>query len=466
MKELLERQRAAFEAERPVSLAVRQDRLKRCMALIYENQDALIGAFAEDFGHRSLHLSKMSDIYATLETFRFNLKHVGKWVRPERRSVGALFRAIGASGRIEYQPKGVVGILGTWNFPLNTLFSPLAGVLAAGNRAMLKGSEVAPKSAELIAELVAKYFDPTEVTCVLGGPEVAAEFSALPFDHLVFTGSERVGKLVMRAASENLTPVTLELGGKSPVIVTDEVDVKEAAIRIMTGKGLNVGQACLAPDYVLVVESQLEAFLAHTTEWTRTMFPTVAGNDDYTAIVSERHHARLSAYLDEARAAGADVRALHDDAGEPGMRRLPMHVIVNPPADLKVAQEEIFGPILLVHSVRDVDAAIAHINARPRPLGLYIFAKKTATLRRILDQTHSGGVTINDVLIHTSIEDLPFGGVGASGMGHYRGEHGFKTFSHARAVYSQSRISLQRLSGMLPPFGDRAEKALAQMIRP
>lgn len=334
---------------------------------------------------------------------------------------------------------------------------------------MLKFSEVSPTTAALMARLVASSFDETELTCVSGGPEVGAAFSSLPFDHLCFTGSAAIGKQVMRAAADNLTPVTLELGGKSPVIIARDAKLEEAAVRIMTGKALNSGQACLGPDYVMVAEEQLEDFVQHATRWTEQMFPTVRDNVDCCSVINERHYGRLRSYVEEAESAGADVREINpahqDFSAQEQAYKIPFTFVIDPDDELKIMQEEIFGPLLVVKPYRTLPECTAYINSHPRPLGLYIFSQDEATQRHLLDNTLSGGVCINDVMVHASVEDLPFGGVGSSGFGHYRGFDGFKTFSHARAVYEQSSLNLQRLAGMVPPYGKRTEKTLARMIR-
>jgi coniferyl-aldehyde dehydrogenase len=468
MKALLQKQRDAFVAEGFVSAETRIDRLDRAISLLYDNQDAIAEAIDQDFGNRSRHQTLM-EVYATVESLRHAKKHLRRWMKQERRKVPMPLSLLGAKARVEYQPKGVVGILGTWNFPINTTFSPLAGVLAAGNRVMIKFSEVSPATAALMANLVASAFDETEVACVTGGPEVGAAFSSLPFDHLCFTGSAAIGKHVMRAAAENLTPVTLELGGKSPVIIARDADLEDAAIRIMTGKALNSGQACLGPDYVMIAEDQLEDFIRHATNWTREMFPTVLDNVDCCSVINERHFERLRSYVKEAASAGADVREINpsgeDFSGQEGAYKIPFTLVVNAGDDLKIMQEEIFGPLLVIKTYERIEECTAYINSHPRPLGLYIFSRSEATQRQLLDHTVSGGACINEVMFHASIEDLPFGGVGSSGMGHYRGFNGFKTFSHARAVYKQSRLNLQRLSGMVPPYGERTNKVLARIIR-
>jgi coniferyl-aldehyde dehydrogenase len=468
MEALLQRQRDAFVAEGFVSAEARVDRLERAIALLYDNQDAIADAIDQDFGNRSRHQTLM-EVYAALESLKHAKKHVRRWMKHDSRRVPMPLPLLGARARVEYQPKGVVGILGTWNFPLSTTFSPLAGVLAAGNRVMIKFSEVSPATAECMSELIAAAFGETEVACVTGGPEVGAAFSSLPFDHLCFTGSPAVGKLVMRAAAENLTPVTLELGGKSPVIIARDADLENAAVRIMTGKALNSGQACLGPDYVMVANDQLEEFIRFATEWTSEMFPTMLGNVDCCSVINERHFNRLRSYVEEAASADVDVRQVNPAGesfeGQQEAYKIPFTFVINPGEELKIMQEEIFGPLIVLKTYERLQECSAYINAHPRPLGLYIFSESEATQRELLDHTISGGACINDVMFHSSIEDLPFGGVGNSGIGHYRGFNGFQTFSHPRAVYKQSRMNLQRLSGMVPPYADRANKVLARIIR-
>jgi coniferyl-aldehyde dehydrogenase len=469
MEALLEKQRAAFLAEGFVSAETRLDRLNRALLLVHDNQTAIADAIDQDFGNRSRHQSLMSDVYATMESLKHAKKHLRRWMKSEKRKVPMPLSLFGAKARVEYRPKGVVGILGTWNFPINTTFSPLTGALAAGNRVIIKFSEVAPATAALMGRLIADGFDETELATVSGGPEVGAAFSALPFDHLCFTGSAAIGKRVMKAAAENLTPVTLELGGKSPVIIARDANLEEAAVRIMTGKALNSGQACLGPDYIMVAEEQLEDFIRYATDWTSQMFPTVRDNPDCCSVINERHYGRLRSYVDEAVSAGVDVREINpagqDFDGQEGAYKIPFTFVVNAGDELKIMQEEIFGPLMAIKTYSTLEECTAYINSHPRPLGLYIFSQNEATQQRLLDNTLSGGASINDVMVHASIEDLPFGGVGSSGIGHYRGFDGFKTFSHARAVYKQSRINLQRLAGMVPPYGERSEKTLERMTR-
>jgi coniferyl-aldehyde dehydrogenase len=469
MRATLDRQRQLCTEEGAVSAELRIDRLSRAIDLIFDNRDIIVDTLTQDFGHRSSHQSLMSDIYATIECLKHSKKHVKKWMKAEKRSAPFPMNLMGAKARVEFQPRGVVGIIGTWNFPLNTVFSPLAGVLAAGNRAMIKCSEVTPKTGELLATLTAKYFSSDEIAVFNGGPDVGAQFSALPFDHIIFTGATSIARHILRAASDNLTPVTLELGGKSPVIVSESYPIQEAVERIFGGKILNVGQVCLSPDYVFVPEDQLTAFTEAASAYITTMFPTVRDNPDYSSVVNERHYQRLQSYLADAREKGADVRELNpaneDFSQQQGTFKIPLTLVVNPSDDMLVMQEELFGPIICIKTYRQVDDCINYVNARPRPLALYYFGKNKTEQQHILDHTVSGAVTINDVIFHVSCEDLPFGGIGPSGMGNYHGADGFKTFSHAKAIYKQSNINFQKLGGMIPPYGDKADKTLKAMIR-
>jgi len=469
MKALLARQKQSFVAEGPVSAKVRISRLQQALDLVFDNREQLLEASSHDFGGRSRHQSLMSDIYNTLEVIKYNQKHLRKWMSATRRSVGMPMALFGARARIEYQPKGVVGVLGTWNFPIYTVIAPLVGALAAGNRAILKFSEVTPATAALMERLVSQYFDEEVVACVCGGPAVGEAFSSLGFDHIIFTGAGSIGKHVMRAAAETLTPVTLELGGKSPVIIAGDADLQETAVRILAGKALNCGQVCLSPDYVFVPEEKLQEFLRIAREWVTEMFPTMLDNPDYTSVVNERHRQRLLSYLDDAKDKGAEVHTVNpadeDFSQQADSHKMPLTLVVNPTDDMAVMQEEIFGPLIGVKTYRHVEECIEYINAHPHPLGLYLFTDDKALQKLVLDNTRSGGVTINDVFAHVSTQDLPFGGIGPSGMGHYHGEHGFKTFSHARAVYKQTRVNLQRLGGMLPPYDDKSDKTLKTMIK-
>jgi len=373
-------------------------------------------------------------------------------MKSRRRSVGLAFQP--ASARVHYQPLGVVGVIVPWNYPLFLAIGPLTGALAAGNRVMLKLSETTPATGRLLKDLLESVF-PTDMVCVvLGEADVGEAFSRLPFDHLLFTGATSIGRHVMRAAADNLTPVTLELGGKSPAIVSASVPLADAAERIAFGKTLNAGQTCVAPDYVLVPRARISGFIDAYRDAVRRFYPQITGNPDYTAIISPRHLARLNGYLDDARRQGARVTSLYPDETPPD-RRLPPLVLENVTDAMQVMQDEIFGPLLPVVPYDQIDDAIAYINQRPRPLALYYFGYERGEQRRVLDTTHSGGACLNDTLLHVAQDDLPFGGVGPSGMGHYHGYEGFQTFSKAKGVLAKQRLNLARL--IYPPYGKRLQ---------
>jgi coniferyl-aldehyde dehydrogenase len=362
----------------------------------------------------------------------------------------------------------VVGIISPWNFPVNLSFAPLAGVLAAGNRAMIKPSEFTEHTSALMADLIAKYYDEDEVAVVMGGADVAAEFSSLPFDHLLFTGATSIAHHVMRAAAENLVPVTLELGGKSPVVIGASADMSKAAVRIMLGKTLNAGQVCLAPDYVLVPEGRETEFVDAARDAVNTMFPSgLRDNDDFTSVINQRHLDRLSGYLEDARSKGGEVVELNpqdEDFSQQAHHKMAPQIIINPSDDMLVMQDEIFGPILPVVTYRNIEETVSRINANPRPLGLYYFGSDTGERDFVLNNTTSGGVTVNDVFFHVAQEDLPFGGIGASGMGAYHGKAGFDEFSHKKAVFTQAGADIFGI--IRPPYGDKFRKFIGARIKP
>lgn len=468
MLALLERQRAAQLADGAVPLATRLDRLDRAIGVLVDHGERFAEAMREDFGHRSVHQSMFTDIAGAIGPLKHAKKHAAKWMRPEKRSAQFPFNLFGSRARIEYQPLGVVGVISPWNFPVQLTFGPLAGVFAAGNRTMIKPSEYTPITSELMKEVFASAFDETEVAVITGGPEVGAAFSGLPFDHLLFTGATSVARHVMRAASENLVPVTLELGGKSPVMVSRSAPMDLTADRVMFGKMLNAGQICLAPDYVLVPGDQVDAFVDSAKDSVARMFPTLLDNPDYTSVVNERHYDRLQGYLDDARAKGANVIEINpagEDFRQQPHRKIPPTLILDPSDEMQVMQDEIFGPLLPVKRYDSVDEAIDYINGRDRPLGLYWFGTDDDEERAVLDRTTSGGVTLNDVIMHVAQEDLPFGGVGPSGMGSYHGLEGFRAFSHAKSVYKQTRIDVMKLAGMAPPWGEKFMSAMRGQIK-
>jgi len=467
MLALLNRQRVDYLREGEVSVTRRLDRIDRAIALLVDNQEALVEALSADFGHRSRHQSLFTDVAASIGPLKHARKHVARWVRPERRKVDFPLNLLGARARVEYQPLGVVGVISPWNFPVNLTFTPLAGILAAGNRCMVKPSEYTPATSALMADLIARAFDELEVAVVVGGPQTGADFAGLPFDHLLFTGATSIARHVMRAAAENLVPVTLELGGKSPVIVGRSANVQTTTDAIMAGKMLNAGQICLAPDYVFVPREQMKDFVVATQRSVARMFPTLLHNDDYTSVINRRHFDRLQGYLEDARQKGAEIIEINpagEDFRQQPHHKIPPTLILDPDDSMRLMQDEIFGPLLPVKTYGDVADAITYINEHPRPLGLYYFGKDATETRTVLTRTTSGGVTLNDVVMHVAQEDLPFGGVGPSGMGAYHGFDGFRTFSHAKSIFVQSKLNVAELAGLRPPYGDKLLKTLKTQI--
>ena len=469
MRAVLAAQRRAFHAELPVSSATRIDRLERAIALLVDHGERLVDAMAEDFGHRSRDMSRVTDIMGSIKPLKHAKKHVARWMKPERRRPEFPMGLFGARAEVQWQPKGSVGVISPWNFPVTLTFTPLAGIFAAGNRVMIKPSEFTPATSALFAELFASAYDEDEVAVFTGGAEVGRAFSALPFDHMLFTGATAIGRHVMRAAADNLVPVTLELGGKSPVIIGAGADRAQAAERIVMGKMMNAGQICLAPDYLLLPASQVDDYVADIRRVTARMYPTLRDNPDYTSVLGERHAARLDEWLADAREHGASVVEVNP-AGETfdardGVHVMPLTLLLDVHDRMQVMRDEIFGPLLPIVTYRDIDEAIDFVNARPRPLGLYYFGRDDAERQRVLARTVSGGVTVNDVIWHVGQEDLPFGGIGPSGMGVYHGVDGFREFSHAKSVFRQSRFNLAKLAGLQPPYGDRLKATLKREIR-
>lgn len=465
--DLMERQKAAQTVEGIPSAEIRIDRINRAIGLLVDHKDRLADALCQDYGHRSIHASWLTDLAGSIASLKHARAHVRRWMKPERRRVTpGLLGLFGATAHVEYQPKGVVGIISPWNFPVQLTFTPLAGVFAAGCRAMIKPSEFTSHTSDLMAELFATAFAETEVAVVIGGAEVGAEFAGLPFDHLLFTGATSIAYHVARAAAENLVPTTLELGGKSPAIIGRSADLKLAAKRVMLGKTLNAGQICLAPDYVMVPQERVTEFVEAAKSAVAAMYPGLKDNPDYTSVINQRHFERLNGYLDDARLKGAEIVEINpsgEDFRQQPFHKIPPTLILNTTSEMKVMQEEIFGPLLPVTTFRSIDEAIAAVNARPRPLGLYYFGTDKAEERQVLSRTVSGGVTVNDVLLHVGMEDLPFGGIGPSGMGAYHGVEGFRTFSHAKAVFRQSRLDITAL--LRPPYGPTFSKIVNSQIK-
>ncbi|QMR78388.1 coniferyl aldehyde dehydrogenase [Enterobacter sp. RHBSTW-00175] len=443
----------------PASAAQRKDRLMRAARLLTENHQAIKVALNDDFGHRSEYQSLAVDVATTVTMLRHAAEQVSEWMKPEH--IAAPWP--GMQAWIEQQSLGVVGIISPWNFPINLAFGPLAGVFAAGNTAMLKPSELTPHTSQLIADLVPQYFAADELHVVLGDADVGQAFSALPFDHLIFTGSTAVGKHVMRAAAENLVPVTLELGGKSPVFIDKDADMAQAITRTLTIKTFNAGQICLSPDYLLVPQDKVQDLVDAARGFMADSFPTVRLNPDYTAIISPRHFSRLVMLLEDARTKGATVISLAPE-GEADFdaetRKIAPHLVLNVDDSMLIMQEEIFGPLLPVKTFTESHDALAWINAHPRPLAAYYFGNDKVNQATFIANTTSGAAVINDVMTHAAIDSLPFGGVGASGMGAYHGIHGFRRFSHQKPIVVQSEDGASNLR-LRAPYQAKTANILA-----
>jgi coniferyl-aldehyde dehydrogenase len=468
-KLLLDAQRSAFLAEGFVSDYVRRDRLTRAIDLLVSHEAQICDAVAADFGRRPANLTRFMDIFPAVHALKFARKNLKRWMRPLPRTLGFPNLAPGSSGEIAHQPLGVVGVISPWNFPVTLTFGPLAGILAAGNRCMIKPSELTPKTSELLSTLVGKFFDSLEVTVVTGGQEVAESFARLPFDHLLFTGSTQVGRRVMAAAAEHLVPVTLELGGKCPVIVGRSANLRRAVDRIMLGKLANAGQVCLAPDYVCVPRESVSAFVDEARKWTQNAYPGLPANRDYTSLISVRHLQRAEELVADARTQGAQIIELSESnpprPSQSDTKVMAPALILHATGQMRVMREEIFAPLLPVLPYDELDTVISDIQRGERPLALYYFGADKSEQRKVLEHTVSGGVTVNDIAMHFLAEELPFGGVGASGLGAYHGVHGFRRFSHARAVFRQSRLDIAGLIGLRPPYGARLRRCLGWFIR-
>ena len=467
ISEILARQKAAQIRDGIPSYEKRIDWMDRTIGLLVDHKQELCDAVAHDFGHRSKEQTAMTDVLAGVSALKFAKKHLKNWMRPEKRRTEFPMGLFGAKAEIQYQPKGVIGCISPWNFPVGLTFAPLAGVFAAGNRTMIKPSEFTEQTSQLMKELFAKYFTDEEVFVATGGPDVGAAFSKLPFDHLLFTGATSIAKHVMRAASDNLVPLTLELGGKSPAILGRSADMQKAASRIMAGKTMNAGQICLAPDYAYVPAEKTREFVGAATAAVDTMFPSgMKDNDDYTSIVNQRHYDRLMGYLDDARSKGGDVievNAQNENFSQQPHHKMPPHIVLNPTEDMKIMRDEIFGPILPVKSYTDMGEVIDYVNEKDRPLGLYLFTDDANEQSAICQNTTSGGVTVNDVIYHAAQEDLPFGGIGPSGMGSYHAKEGFIEFSHPKSIYKQ--INSELLAMARPPYGDKFQKQILSRIK-
>ena len=474
MESVLKLQKKLHIEEGPASIELRKDRLNRCIKMIKEYSDEIIDALQKDFGNRDPKSSFLTEIASTIGVLEHAIKNVDKWTKDEKRPsnvdrpffIRMLMGFLGSKSYIKYQPLGTVGVISPWNFPVNLILAPLGGIFAAGNRAMIKPSELTPATSEVTKKMFEAYFDKSEAAVFTGDAEVGAAFSALPFDHLLFTGGTQIGKKVMKAASDNLVPVTLELGGKSPVIVDENADLSEVAKKVMRGKTMNAGQICLAPDYLMLPKGKSGEFAEASNEAVSEMFSDLKYNEDYTSVINERHYERINELVSDAKEKGAEVIQINpadEDFEQQELHKIPPTLVLNPTDEMKIMQEEIFGPVLPVKEYEDFDETVNYVNSKDRPLGLYLFSKDKNKEKKVLDNTTSGGVTLNDVIWHIGQEELPFGGVGPSGTGSYHGHDGFKEFSHAKAVYKQ--FSADLMAQMMPPYKGKMFESMKNQIK-
>ena len=469
LKAILDKQKKAHLRDGPISAEKRIEWINKLILSLIEHQDQIAEVISEDFNHRSNVSSMLTDVSSSITSLKLAKKNVKKWMKSEKRKVSpAILGLLGAKLRIEYQPLGTVGVISPWNFPVTLTFGPLGSIFAAGNRVMIKPSEFTPKTSDLMKKMFEKNFSSEEVAVVTGGPEIGADFSSLPFDHLLFTGATSVARHIMKAASDNLVPVTLELGGKSPVIISESSDIETSSKRVIAGKTMNAGQICLAPDYVFLPKNKLQDFIGCSKNAVSKMFPSIKDNEDYTSIINERHYDRLNNYINEAKSKGYEVIEVNpseEDFEQQEHYKIPPTFIVNPGEELSVMKEEIFGPILPLKTYENFEETIDYINNKDRPLGLYYFGADENELNNVLQNTTSGGVTVNDVIFHVAQDNAPFGGVGPSGMGSYHGIEGFKNFSHAKTIYTQTNLD-NLIDVFRPPYGKKAEKAIKAQIKP
>lgn len=438
MQDRFDAMRAAHSSAPDPDYACRKDRLQRLESGLLRFEQPLMEAMNADFSHRSPSEAGSFDITIPIGDIRMNRRNLRRWMRPRR--YGMPKHLLPARARVKPQPKGVVGVISPWNFPVYLAISPIAAALAAGNRVMLKPSELSARTSDVLAQMIDDLFEPNEIAVCLGGPDVAAAFADLPFGHLLFTGSTAVGRKVAEAAARNLTPVTLELGGKSPAVVGAHADLAYAAKRIAFGKTANSGQVCVAPDYALVPRAQMDGFVQETEAAIKTFYPDISESEDYTAIISDRHHQRLNAMIGEAEARGTRVIRV-GDAARANSRKLAPALLVDPPLDIQAMREEIFGPILPIIPYDSPEEALRFVAERASPLALYIFTDDAAERDLWLDRSLSGGACVNEIGFHVVADTLPFGGVGESGMGAYHGQAGFDTFSHLKSVLYQPKLN-------------------------
>ena len=461
MTEKLTRLKKPFLDSFNPSAALRKDRINRIIKLIEENSDDIHSSLSKDFGSRHEQISQLTDTLATISHAKHVLKKLDTWIKPEKRKARFPLNLLGSSAHVHFQPFGVVGIIAPWNFPISLSLGPLIEVFAAGNNAMMKLSEFVPITSKLLEELVNKYFSEDEIVIINGGVETSSNFTSLPFDHLLYTGSTAVAKKVCSAVAANLVPVTLELGGKSPIVIGDKADMKKSAQQIMTGKTVNAGQICIAPDYTFIAESKVDEFVSNAREFIQKSFPTIKNNPDYTSIIHLNHYERLNSMVEDARNKGADIIELNpanEDFSQQEHHKIPPTLILNPTEDMDVMKEEIFGPLMPIKTYKNFDEVIKYINLKPKALALYYFGNNNNEIEKIINDTSSGQAVFNEWGFQYAYDDLPFGGVGPSGSGSYHGREGFKNFSHNRAVLKGQKIlNLWSLVGA--PFTEKTDKA-------
>jgi len=469
MEEVLRLQREHYLNEGPPSYELRIDRLDRVQDMVIQNKERITEALNADFGTRSPNQSLISDVYGVLPAFSHAKKHLKSWMKDEKRKSNFPFGLMGAKSYIHREPLGVVGMISPWNFPMYLSLAPLAGIFSAGNQVMHKPSEFTPITSELLKEICDSAFDETEFATFLGGPEVGAAFTQLKFDHLLFTGSGNIGKHVMRAASENLVPLTLELGGKSPVIVSDSSNIDITARRVMFNKTLNAGQICLAPDYVYVHETEKDNFVEACKNQVSEFYSDLKYNPDYTSVINQKHYDRLIGLLSDAKDHGAElveINPANEDFSQQESYKIPPTLVLNPSDEMQIMKEEIFGPLLPIKTYKDIDDPIEYINKNDKPLGLYYFGNNKNEEAKVINSTSSGGVTVNDIMGHIQQNELGFGGVGPSGMGKYDGFEGFTNFSNNKPIYKQIGFGLDKLlDAIRPPYKSSIEDVLKKLLK-
>jgi coniferyl-aldehyde dehydrogenase len=453
-------QRKAYAQAPMPSLQQRKQQLSLLKTLLIEHQDAFAAAINADFTARSANETMLGEIIPCIQSIDHTLKHLRSWMKPEKRSVGLHF--LPASARVVYQPLGVIGIMVPFNYPVNLAIVPLVTALASGNRAILKMSEFTPRTAAVLADMLRKGFNEDQVAVITGEVEISAAFSRVPFDHLLFTGSTAVGKHVMRAAAENLTPVTLELGGKSPAIIANDIPLPDIIDRLCFAKSLNAGQTCVAPDYVLIPRNKLQAFSQLYKATFNKMYPTLNSNPDYTSVINSQAHQRLHDWLKDAAEKGARIERTSDETINDGSFRMPLHLVTEVNDEMQIMQHELFGPILPLIPYDHIEEALTYINQRPRPLALYLFSYDRVLQEHVTNNTHAGSMCINDALIQVGVDDLPFGGIGQSGMGHYHGHEGFLTMSKAKSIMRKGSLNSMKL--IYPPYGGTIQKLMMKWL--